>query len=200
MHLQLLQLMRQVHHYTGALARYIKTLLFAQPGPPTSGLPMAHPWAGLTEFLSQLKTTFARSLEAPLPGACLSMVSIHLHSHQPSCSSLVLSDFKPCFNATAVQRLLDNGAIPIGKTVMDEFGMGSFTLNNGAILIDGNPSNTIGLQSRSGKWTAALTCALNDGTAWFVGGTANPLPNLCRHAVFPSTLRLTCQRQQGLRW
>jgi len=51
--------------------------------------------------------------------------------------------------------------------------LGSFTLNNGAILIDGNPSNTIGLQSRSGKWTAALTCALNDGTAWFVGGTAN---------------------------
>ena len=54
---------------------------------------------------------------------------ILLRSHQPSCSSLVLSDFKPCFNATAVQRLLDNGAIPIGKTVMDEFGMGSFTLN-----------------------------------------------------------------------
>lgn len=51
--------------------------------------------------------------------------------------------------------------------------LGSFVVNNGAILIDGNPANTIGLQTRSGKWTAALTCALNDGVAWFVGGTAN---------------------------
>jgi len=45
---------------------------------------------------------------------------------------------------------------------------GSLTLNNGAILIDGNPSNTIGLQTRAGRWTAALTCALNDGTAWLL--------------------------------
>jgi aspartyl-tRNA(Asn)/glutamyl-tRNA(Gln) amidotransferase subunit A len=54
------------------------------------------------------------------------------HVHLTRCahfSSRVLSNFKPCFNATAVQRLLDAGAVPIGKTVMDEFGMGSFTLN-----------------------------------------------------------------------
>jgi len=44
-------------------------------------------------------------------------------------SSRVLSNFQPCYNATAVQRLLDAGAVPVGKTVMDEFGMGSFTLN-----------------------------------------------------------------------
>jgi Asp-tRNA(Asn)/Glu-tRNA(Gln) amidotransferase A subunit family amidase len=49
-------------------------------------------------------------------------------------SSRILSDFKPCFNATVVQRLLDAGAVPVGKTVMDEFGMGSFTLNREGIL------------------------------------------------------------------
>jgi hypothetical protein len=58
----------------------------------------------------------------------------------PNCSSPILSNFKPCFNATAVQRLIDSGAIPIGKTVMDEFGMGSFTLNR-----KGAPSNHVTL-------------------------------------------------------
>ena len=53
-----------------------------------------------------------------------------------SVSSRVLADFKPCFNATAVQRLLDAGAVPIAKTVMDEFGMGSFSLNRiGAVVV-----------------------------------------------------------------
>ena len=56
------------------------------------------------------------------------------------CSSRILSNFKPFFNATAVQRLLDAGAVPIAKTVMDEFGMGSFTLNRNGSL-SSNPSS-----------------------------------------------------------
>ena len=39
-------------------------------------------------------------------------------------SSNTLKDYVPFFNATAVQKLLDAGAIPVNKTAMDEFGMG----------------------------------------------------------------------------
>ncbi|MDO5155014.1 MAG: Asp-tRNA(Asn)/Glu-tRNA(Gln) amidotransferase subunit GatA [Eubacteriales bacterium] len=42
-----------------------------------------------------------------------------------TCSSKILSNFKPTFTATAVQKLEEAGAVIIGKTNMDEFAMGS---------------------------------------------------------------------------
>ncbi|MGM0432157.1 MAG: Asp-tRNA(Asn)/Glu-tRNA(Gln) amidotransferase subunit GatA [Spirochaetota bacterium] len=44
-----------------------------------------------------------------------------------TCASKVLSQFASPYTATAVQKLLDVGAVPIGKTNLDEFGMGSGT-------------------------------------------------------------------------
>jgi len=45
--------------------------------------------------------------------------------------SKILNGYKPLFNATAIQRLVDEGAIIIGKTAQDEFGFGSFATNVG---------------------------------------------------------------------
>ena len=52
-------------------------------------------------------------------------------------------------------------------------GQGSFAINNGALYIEGSPSNTLQIQSRAGRWTAALNCEVSGNTSWFVGGTAN---------------------------
>ncbi|MEK6941030.1 MAG: amidase family protein [Nanoarchaeota archaeon] len=49
--------------------------------------------------------------------------------------SRVLKSYKPLFTATSVQRLVNEGAIIIGKTNQDEFGFGSFNINVGL----GNP-------------------------------------------------------------
>lgn len=46
-----------------------------------------------------------------------------------SACSKMLSTYKPSFNATAYEKLLQNGAVLLGKTNMDEFSMGSSTLN-----------------------------------------------------------------------
>src|SRR3989338_11445452 len=45
---------------------------------------------------------------------------------ETTASSAILKDYKPVFNATAVQRCRDEDAIILGKTVQDEFGFGTF--------------------------------------------------------------------------
>jgi aspartyl-tRNA(Asn)/glutamyl-tRNA(Gln) amidotransferase subunit A len=45
--------------------------------------------------------------------------------------SRILEGYRPPFTATAVQRLLDAGAVVLGKTNTDEFAMGSSTENSG---------------------------------------------------------------------
>jgi len=50
---------------------------------------------------------------------------------ESAAGSAILKGYKPLFNATVVQRLLDEGAIIIGKASQDEFGFGGFNVNVG---------------------------------------------------------------------
>jgi len=47
-----------------------------------------------------------------------------------TCSSKILANYVPPYNATVVEQVLAAGAVPIGKTNLDEFAMGSSTENS----------------------------------------------------------------------
>ncbi len=67
-------------------------------------------------------------LTGPLAGVPVAIKdNMCINGMLTTCSSKILSNFKPTFTATAVEKLQAAGAVVVGKTNMDEFAMGSTT-------------------------------------------------------------------------
>lgn len=65
-------------------------------------------------------------LTGPLAGVPVGIKdNMNIAGMLTTCSSKILYNFKPTFNSTAVEKLMNAGAVVVGKTNMDEFAMGS---------------------------------------------------------------------------
>ena len=80
-------------------------------------------------------TEWRRNPDGPLPptwGIPVAIKDVLCLAGEPTTAgSRILEGFRPPYTATSVQRLMDSGAVVLGKTNTDEFAMGSSTENSG---------------------------------------------------------------------
>ena len=111
----------------------------------------------------ELALSQAKSSSGKLKGLLITVKdNICVKDIESTAGSKILKGYLPRFNATVIQKLVDEGAIILGKTSMDEFGFGSFNTNVGVgFKIPSNPLDSSRVTGGSSGGSAGITAKAN---------------------------------------